>query len=380
MAIPKDVRQQMINMMYLVLTALLALNVSREVLLAFSKINDGLHNTNMALESKNQSIYDAFASKLESDPNNDEVKKYKEQAEAIGKASKELQAYVVEIREHLIEEAGGKEEGEDGGMHIVKMDDLHAPTQLLVYGPDGNEGGGDGAGYILQKKINETRTQMLEVLEEEDRAQFASSLTIKAEDPKSGDKDWVLSNFYNVPAAAAEAILTKIESDAKGAESQIIDYLIKQIGKTDIKFDQFDAKIVAPSSYVLRGAPFEAELFLSASSSKSDNVSIIANGARMKPNERGVALFKGNTSSVGEKSISGYIEVRNPETEEIKKYDFKPYKYTVASPFAVVNASKMNVFYIGVDNPVEVSAAGVPETSTGKFLLQVYQLRKLERL
>lgn len=359
MAIPKENRQQMINMMYLVLTALLALNVSAEILNAFSLINKGLQRSNTAIGSKNEATYSAFAEKLAKDPNNAEIKKYMNTAMQVKSIAADLEKYISGLEAEVEKEAEGIDP-ETGD--LKRRDDVDISTRMMVEGPDG---AGNGKGYDLKKKIDESRKAMLAAIEDQEvRNGFNKSLPLSTE-PKKGNEDWVREQFFMVPAIATQTLLTKIKNDIKSSEGQINDYLMSQIGVKDIKFDQFNARIVSPSSYVLVNEPLKVEVFLSASSSKSDNLEIVANGARLPIGQDGVAVYNAPTGAVGERSITGFINVKNFNTGEVKQYKFPDYKYTVATPFANVSADKMNVFYIGVDNPVSISAAGVAAADLG---------------
>ena len=316
MSIPKEVRQQMINMMYLVLTALLALNVSAEILNAFSLINKGLQRSNAAIKSKNDATYAAFAEKLAKDPNNAEIKQYMNTALQVKQQATALEAYIGTIEEEIFKEGGGIDE-ETGD--LKRRDDVDLSTRLMVEGPNKSN---SGYGYELKKKLDAARLAMLNAIQDPAaRANFDKSLPLSTQ-PKPGNKDWVLEQFHQVPAIATQTLLTKIKNDIKASENQIDDYLMSLIGVKDIKFDQFNARIVATSSYVLVNEPLKAELFLSASSSKSDNLEIVANGARLPIGPEGVAVYNAPTGGVGEHSITGAITVKNFNTGENKVYQF----------------------------------------------------------
>lgn len=152
MAIPKESRQQMINMMYIVLTALLALNVSAELLNAFSLINKSLVKSSETLDKRSEGIYSAFADKKAKEPSNSKVIVYEGKALQVKQISEELQAYIDGVIESLITQGGGPAEEYNGDMK--NRGDVDLSTRFLVEGTEkGNVKGGEG--YKLQAKIEE---------------------------------------------------------------------------------------------------------------------------------------------------------------------------------------------------------------------------------
>jgi gliding motility-associated protein GldM len=359
MAIPKAVRQRMINVMYIVLLALLALQIPKEVTQAFLKIDKGIVQSNTSLDAINEANIKGLEEK--GTQGDEDAVKYAELSREVQKLSSTLSSYINGMKEELIDFTGRDEETGE----IANPEEVHRTNSMMLVGitADGKEdsdGIYNGKAFELKQKINETRQAMLDLIPKDDLDEgifesIEEALTLTTE--VEGDDTWEMETFDHMPAAGVLAMLSQIQADAKTSENKIIDELKKLVGLERVEFDQFKAEIVAPSSYVLRGKPFEARLFLAASSSDNSNIEIFANGAKLPIDEKGVATFKGPTGSVGEKTINGYINVKNKKGE-VEKFDFEPYKYTVAAPFAVVSPTKMNVFYIGVDNPVEVSAAG----------------------
>lgn len=383
MAIPKESRQQMINMMYIVLTALLALNVSAELLNAFSLINKSLIKTSDSLDKRNKTIYDGFAAKRAKEPGNQKVTQYEKKALEVKSISEGLQTYIDQITESLIQQGGGPAEEYNGDMK--QRGDVDLSTRYLVEGTQkGNVKGGEG--YKLQAQIEDGLTKLIALIEPADVEQQTANwpFNMKIEGgkvqllPNQGPtkanertpianpaSDWVRESFAQIPAIASQTMLTKYKSDIKNIESDLAAYMFGKIGQStelkeeEIVFDKFQAKIVAPTSYVMLGETFEAEIFLAAFNSKTNNVSISVNGGGLPVNSDGVGTFKRTATSVGEFPVSGTINVKNDRTNAVKSYKLPEFKYTVAAPFATVSPTKMNVFYIGVDNPIEVSAAGV---------------------
>lgn len=383
MAIPKENRQQMINMMYIILTAMLALNVSAELLNAFSLINKSLMKSNEAVDLRKKSIYSNFASMKAKEPGNEKLIHYEGKALQVKSVSEDVQNYIEGLISELIEEGGGPDEAFGGDMK--KRDDVDLSSRFLVEGTErGNVKGGKG--YELQDKIESALTQFIALADTQDvdgiTGNWPFNFTIEGgqvtllpnQAPSASNErnpianpsnDWVRESFHQIPAIASQTMLTKFLSDIKNIESDLSTYMLQKAGQAneleedEIVFDKFQAKIVAPSSYVMLGETFEAEIFLAAFNTKTSNVSMSINGAALPVNSDGVGIFKRTASQVGEFPVSGTINVKNDRTNEVKSYKLPDFKYTVAAPFATVSPTKMNVFYIGVDNPIEVSAAGV---------------------
>ncbi len=336
-------RQKMIGMMYLVLTAMLALNVSEEFMNAFKLVNDGLETTTSNFASANKITYDAFESAVKNDPK--KAGPLYEKAQLAQKYSTELDSYVRELKTIIIEDAGGIDE-ETGD--IVKRSDMEIATQVMIAKKKGIE---------LKEKILETRKELLELVDPADRNNFNFSLDAAqpAQDKEGVRKTWESKNFEGVPVTAAITLLSKIQNDIKNAEADVVSYLLSKIDADDFKFDQLEATVVAPTSYVLVGQPYEADVFISASSS-TQNPEIVV-GGRPVPVENGKGKYRIVPTQEGFIKWGGVINVKGPDGA-IKPYKFEA-EYQAAKPTAVVSADKMNVLYIGVDNPISISAPGI---------------------
>ena len=359
MAIPKEVRQRMINVMYVVLLALLALQIPKEVTQAFITINKGIETSSASLDYiiKNN-IYD-----LEKKAKNGDkmANYYAIKSNEISSLSNELTAYIDGIKSKITSTIGVDENGK-----IKIPEETVLTNELLIKGDE--NGINDGLAFELKQKLITTNNQMLELMPRDSLElirtgyyeDMVSSLptTSLMQDKEDFDfANWETGTFEQMPAAGAITMLSKIQSDFKSSENKLIDELKSLVqGPTPTNLS---AQVVAPSSYVLRGEKFTADLFLSTYSSRADNMTIVANGRKYKPGPDGITTFTADANTTGQKSLTGHIEVKNTSTGKVAKYPFKEFKYTVAEPYATVSPNKMNVFYIGVKNPISASAAGV---------------------
>ena len=352
MSIPKEPRQLMINLMYLVLTALLALNISAEVMNAFFTLNKGIAQSNVIVENTNSTLLTNIDKQAQAYKNevND---KWLAQAKQVKETADEFYNYVEDLKKELFAAAGGPSEKDPSKPKKIKDKDV--TTRLLV-GVDGKQ----GKGFELEKKIRDTRAKMESLVENDPGVLAAMPLGIDDEAVKNSDKsNWTEYNFLQMPVAAVFPILTKFQNDARASSTTVLNHILGKVAGEDIKFDSFEPVVSAVKGYVIKGERYTADVFLSAfSTSAGDNTRILVNGASL-PVKDGKATYETGTSQIGAKSYNVEIQVMNPLTKEVKSYK-KAFEYEVGERSVTVSADKMNVFYIGVENPISVSAAGAP--------------------
>lgn len=343
----------MINLMYLVLTAMLALNVSAEIINAFFMIDKGIKKSNEIVGKGNDAIINAITKQVEAYPQYEEYETKAKQAHEI---SKDFYAYVQGIREEIIEAAGGIDP-ETEKPKDKKNKDL--TTRILV---------DEGRGAELEQKIKETREKFEALMAGDDNKEAVdavmANLALNVDDAykKSDKSSWAEYNFKQMPVAAVIPMFTKFQNDAKTSETALLNYFAEKAQGTDIKFDSFEPVVSARKGYIIKGETYEAEVFLSASSTQNSGNTRISAGGRSLPVKDGKGTYKVTTSSTGTKKYNVSISVTNPLTKETKTFK-KEFEYEVGERSVTVSADKMNVFYIGVDNPVSVVAAGIASTA-----------------
>lgn len=363
-------RQKMINMMYLVLTALLALNVSKEIINAFVSINESLTESNVNLSDRtSQTMADFELAML-----NDKVKTepFYLRAKATSVEAAAMITYIDSLKNELTRKVEALEPGEavPAPRDIARKDDYDVPTEMLC----GSEQDGKGhKASELKARLEEYKKKVLAGLTPEDQKFFTAKIeqminTKDPEKPIDGKATWEMASFYHAPIVATLATLTKMQSDVKNVESSILDHLIKSIDKKNFKFDALQARVIAPSSYILLGQEYKADVFLAAYSSTSNPEIIVGEVDTAKrelrgqgrpiPVSGGLGNYTDRPGSEGIKKWGGVIKVKNPDNT-YSNYPFVA-EYVAARPAAVASADKMNVFYIGVDNPVSISVPGVP--------------------
>ncbi|MBK9338926.1 MAG: hypothetical protein IPM98_21270 [Lewinellaceae bacterium] len=332
------------------MTALLALNVSAEVMNAFFSLDRGLKGSRDIVEKTNGVVMDNINAQADA-YKNENNEKYRNNAKEALVVAKDFSEFIESVRTKLFEKAGGPSKNDPTIPKDIRNKDI--TTRMFVLGEEGKE----GLGFEIERKVKETREKLL-ALADNDPA-VAAGLPLDLEPlPAGSDKNsWADFKFRQMPVAACFPILGKIQSDAKASSSAVLNYCLEQVAGKDIKFDAFQPAISAPKGYVIAGEKYEADVFLSAFSTTADNISISVDG-RGLPLKEGIAKYETGTSSTGTKTYKVSINVKNPLTGEVKNYS-KDFQYEVGQRSCSVQLDKMNVFYIGVDNPISVSAAGV---------------------
>ncbi|WP_026897039.1 type IX secretion system motor protein PorM/GldM [Daejeonella oryzae] len=343
----ESTRQKMINIMYLVLLAMLALNVSDTILNAFKNINDSLATSQTNVNNSVNQLFTSFENtKLKEEP--ERAKPIYEKAKQARAISAELNGYLEKLKQTFIKEGNGYDP-ETGD--LVERSNLDIATGIMINKKEGAR---------LKAKINETREKLINLIEPKDRSSLTFSLEAKdPAKPMGGKRTWEDVNFgEGTPLTAAMTILTKIQADTKNAESDVVKKIFGKMDQAVVNLDQFAAVAVAPTSYVIAGQPYTAEVFLTAYDSKS-NPTITVGGSSLQVRD-GKGVYSVNTGSEGVFSWVGTVRVKQTDGS-IKEYKTSEQKYQVSRPSAVVSPDKMNVFYIGVPNPVSVSAPGIPK-------------------
>lgn len=359
-------RQKMIGMMYLVLTALLALNVSKDILDAFVVVNKGLENTNENFAVRNTNLYADFDIAKSVDPI--KVSPNWKLAQMIKKNSAELTEYIDALQKELVVKTDKIEPDVADTLQMADIsskDNYDIPTNILI---GEAEDGSTGVSRMLKNKLIEYREQLTACIQPRDRK--IVKIDIDTEDPKSSltNENWELYNFYHRPLVASITILSKLKNDVKNAESIVVDYLLKQIDTEVMKFDTIAAKVIPQSSYVLLGEEYKADVFIAAfNKTKKPEILVgeyneekneFANTPASLDVENGLGKYTVKTSREGIMSYSGTVKIKSPKGKEVI-FPFKS-EYIVAKPALTVAADNMNVVYIGLDNPISVSVPGIP--------------------
>lgn len=353
MSLPKEPRQKMINMMYLVLTALLALNVSAEILNAFKTVNRSIDNANGVLISNNNNLYASFANKLTKPESREKAEIWKPKADKVAALSKVLYERIDALKIRIRNEAGFTD-GKDSTGYESNLD---AATRVMDK---------QGEGPKLENELTKLKQDLLSI-DPEIKQAFANKLPIDLSYPKSQtgnmSNSWTTSYFYMTPAIAAITILNKFQNDIKTSENQIVTFCHNKIGEVEVRYDKLGFVGGLSSSYLMPGEKLKVYAALGATSSgAAPQISI--NGRPVTLNNEGIAETEFAVGSSGAANVVINYKDQDGKPQTItRKLD-----YTVGQPSGVaVSADKMNVLYIGVDNPLTITAGVGSEKVSASF-------------
>jgi gliding motility-associated protein GldM len=341
---PVSPRQKMINLMYVVLMAMLALNVSNEVLNGFDIVEKSLNRTTANSAKENMAIYDDFEQQMKANPQ--KVKEWYDKAQMVKHMSDSLFDFAAELKLAIAQEADGKH-GDPS--NIQSKEDLEAANQVML-------APGRGRGEELRLAINSFRDRMVKMVP--DTAQqkiIASNLTTEVpKDVSSLGKNWQEHMFEAMPAAAAVTLLSKLQNDVRYAEGEVLHTLVQNIDVKDIRVNSLNAFVIPNSQTIVRGDKFSAHIVMAAvDTTQIPDIYIGNQKVELKDN-----VYERICTATGDFTLSGYIETMNGNGDRLRR-NFEQ-KYTVVDPSATVSADLMNMLYAGYNNPISVSVPGVP--------------------
>lgn len=342
---PDSPRQRMINLLYIVLMAMLALNVSSDVLNGFSLVDESLTRTTTNSTEQNQLIFADFRQYMKANP--EKVGPWYAKAERVKEMSDTLYQYVDQLKQRIVREADGKDADVE---NISNREDLEAASYVML-------APGKGEGKTLYERINEYREEILNQLEDPVQKGIINA-NLSTDVPGKGlikGQSWQEYMFENIPVAAAITLLTKLQSDIRYAEGEVLHSLATNIDVSDLRVNQVNAYVIPSSQHVVRGSKFGAQIILAAVDS-TQRPAIYINGEQLPPESNG--YYEMVTNRTGDFTLNGYMELNGSDGSVVKR-EFSQ-KYTVVEPSATVSATLMNVLYAGFDNPISVSVPGVP--------------------
>ena len=343
-------RQKMINLMYIVLTAMLALNVSSDVLNGFSQVEDGLSRSNRTITARNQALYAQLQEFNNKNP--EKGKMWLDKATDVRGTTDKLYSYIDSLKYEIVKVA----DGEGADVHnIMNKDNLDAASQVML-AATGGQGG------KLRARIDEYRNYILAFIDDSTKRAnlqqaLSTSMVKTAAGGEMNNKQWEETMFDNMPTIAAVTLLTKLQNDIRYAEGEVLNQFITNVDLGDLRVNLVDAFVVPQSRIVMRGTKYSANILMAAVDTTQRPI-VYVNG-RQLGNDRG--LYEVMTGQAGNFDYSGWIEVVGRDGT-VTKRDFKS-SYTVIDPLATVSATMMNVLYAGINNPISIAVPGVPESS-----------------
>jgi len=345
MALPREPRQKMINMMYLVLTALLALNVSSEILNAFKTVNKSLENTNTIVNKSTEAIMESLKDKTIDPVSAAKAQIWYPKAQNVQTISKTVFTYIQGLKDRVLTEAGGDPKKPD---QKFKEDNLDVATRIMIE---------KGEGPKLLATLAKFRKDLLAVDPAIDSA-FATTLPISLDKPASrtkAGKTWEGAYFHMVPTVAALTILSKFQNDVKTSENRVVQFCHNKVGEVVIRFDTYAAIVGQNSNYLMPGQELEITAGVGAFS-KGATPTITIGGQPYQIGAEGTATAKLPGGGIGPHTIP--VNITYKDQEGIIQTIKKTVEYKVGMANASIALDEMNVLYIGYDNKVTIAASG----------------------
>lgn len=372
---PETPRQKMIGMMYLFYTALLALNVSSEILTSFVKINESIQKTTSNYSEKTKSLYAKINNSALEQPG--KYAKLAKQAHEVERQSNEFIQNIEDLKLLILRESQGPEATLDG--EIKKMDDLHAATIVMV------GEGGPMMGKQLRGWLDSYRELLLGIIEDTSLTVYknvAKNLEAKDQfDNKEAPWSWEETLCRGMPMIGTMAMLSKLQADIRNSEADVLEFMIAELEGLDIRITALEALVSSPRSFVIRGGKYSSNVFLGARDTSMRPTiyltynapfydSTVVNGEvqyklrqganydTLPIDESGKGLHVRDCGGVGDFNYGGLVHYKSNKGDM-----WLPYKavYQVGDAGFTVSASACNVFYRGLDNPVEVAVSGYPQ-------------------
>jgi len=337
---PETPRQKMIGMMYLVLTAMLALNVSSDILNGFTMVDNSLHTTIESSQRRNVSMYEDF--KLMYDKNPAKIKEWLDKAMLVKQKSDSVYNYIEKFKVTIVR-LTDRESANDSAYvkQIMAKDNLDKASE---YGLT------KGNGKILRQRIEDYRDFLVNLSKSNPSKQRMYKSIFATDDSEDG-KSWEYSLFEMMPLSAVVTILTKYQSDIRASEAEVVNYLKSQTDAMDFRVNKVTALVVPNTRYVIKGGRYSAQIVLSAVDSTQKPQYFIGN----TPVNNG--FYDVNCGKTGLFQYSGVIKLPGNDGN-INSYPFKS-DYIVGEPSAALSNEALNVVYRGIDNIFNISVPGV---------------------
>lgn len=338
-------RQRMINLMYIVLTAMLALNVSSDVLNGFSQVQEGIQRTNLNMSARNEVQFRFLEGIYKRNPEKAGV--WYSRGVELRKNATDLYNEIERLKTAIAKAA----DGETGDYHNIKNNDDLEAASVTMLNPASMRGS------KLRADVDKFREYVVTLISDSvKKANVREMLStkVKAVPGTVGPSSWEQKMFENMPSVAAVTLLSKLQNDIRQAESEALSNLITNVDIGDVRVNELNAYVIPNSNMIIRGGKYSANIVLAAIDT-TQRPTVYINGSKLaNPN----GLYEFVPGSVGTHDYSGYIEVARGDGS-VARHPFKS-SYTVIEPMATISPTMMNVLYAGIANPISISVPGVP--------------------
>jgi gliding motility-associated protein GldM len=350
MALPAEPRQKMINLMYLVLTAMLALNVSAEILNAFRTVDNSLTETNKTINRSTATIMQSLEDKKKDPASAAKAEIWYPKAAQAQALSTGMFDYIQNLRMKILKDAAFNPTKENNFDSTFKADNLDIATRIMIEEKEGPK---------LLAKLAQYKKDLL-AIDPEIAQKFQNSLQIDLNIPKvqdKGNKTWEAAYFHMVPTVAAITILSKFQNDVKTSENKVVAFCHDQVGHVEVRFSRFEAIIGQSTNYAMPGQPIEIKAGIGAFADAA-RPTITIGGRTQQVGDSGFVRYQTTAeTSLGVKTIPVHIEYKDQDGKD--QVINRTITYTVGQASTAIALPEMNVLYIGYPNRITVSASGV---------------------
>lgn len=339
-------RQKMINLMYIVLTAMLALNVSSDVLNGFNLVVDGLVRTNKTVSDRNTALYLRLEEFSKQNPQKGKV--WYDRATDVRIHTMKLYAFIDSLKLAIAKDADGADATLE---NVENQDNLESAAKVMLTYKNAARLKASMANYkqYISGFLGDTaKVKSINKALSTDPIQQKGTLV---------KTPWEIGMFENMPVVAAITLLTKIQNDVLFAEGEALTALLNNVDAGDVRVNQLDAFVIPNSRLVMRGGKYSANIVLAAVDT-TQRPTIFINGRQLPANTRTYEVVAGKTGTF---NYTGYLEVVRGDGS-VSRQEFKS-DYTVIEPMATVSATMMNVLYAGINNPISISVPGVAQNA-----------------
>ncbi|MBK0404277.1 gliding motility protein GldM [Adhaeribacter sp. BT258] len=352
-------RQKLIGMMYLVLTALLALQVSSSIMLKFKFLDDSLMDVNRKTITNNVNVTKGIEAAVTKAGNRAADKKVVDDANQVRTKTAEIITYLEATRKKLVDASGGMENGQ------YKDPNAEDKVANIMIGPNKN-----GEAYKMKDKLNQYASFMKAYNPTVPKLAIdAKEDPVASKDVNSKGKDFAELNFEATPLTAALAVIAQKESEILKYEADALSTLASKVGADIIKFDKIFAMARAESKTVAAGTKYKADMFIAASSNAITPIMTYQGRPVKVENGLGKIEFTAQAGAYDKEGISkqswtGQIRINNNGRDTT--FTLKE-EYFVAKPVIQVQSASVQALYLNCGNELNVQVPALGATYDPSF-------------
>jgi len=341
-------RQKMINLMYLIFIAMIAMQMSKEVLSAFGYMNEKLADNNITAIKKNNATLTNLATKASEQP--DKYNALYATAKQVDELSKTFSEYLETKKELFLK---GQEDRKD----YETMDKIDIVNEHFfkgdVFTTEGQE---------FLDNVNGYRDAIIQLIGEDNplAAIIKKRFDTSDQDTEDGKQTWLRNRYEGFPLISTITNLTSMQTDISTTQSEIYGTLLGGQLESDVSMSNYKTILIPEKSAFFQGENFKGKIVLGRYDASLKPSEVVVNGNNITTIEDGGAILDFPAGSVGEREIKGkFVFIENGKPVEIEINS--TYAVIPKPNSAVISADKMNVVYRGVPNPMTISIPGIPD-------------------